>query len=307
MEVFPDFGVGGWWYFTGILEFLLQLLHAVKLTVDVVRVVGYLVDERDNLTFLLEIGLTVGLLSCVVLGAAFLEDVEQLLQVVLVGILFGGEVGLVVAVGQEGFFLLGHFLAPKGKECRFDGLYLFLDLLDGAGCCLLHEVHQLCFALAGKVKFGGWFLVGSGRFLFRSGGFLFGSSRLFFGSSRLFLGSGWLFRSSGLFRCFGRYSCLRCLGFLSEYGFFHFFFISHNFLGLVLGLSAQDLIFLEIVHRFRLFTRFHHNNSVLFKHLSGARGSFQTPNLGIFSHPQSHLVSFFCFLPFFCKKKRTYR
>ena len=126
----------------------MQLLHAVELAVDIVGVVGDLVDENDDLAFLFQVGLTVGLLGSVIFGAAFLEHVEQLLEVIF-SILFGGEVTLFVAIGEEGLFLLCRLFAAQGKERGLDGLHLVLHLLDGAGCDGAHHFHKLALSLAG--------------------------------------------------------------------------------------------------------------------------------------------------------------
>ena len=236
LELLPDLGVGGGGHFAGILEVLLQLLHAVELAVDVVGIVGDLVDEGDDLALLLQIGLAVGLLGGVIFGASFLEHVEQLLEVVLFGILLGSEVALLVAVSEERFPLLGNLLAAQGKEGGLDGLHVILDLLDGAGSGSAHHLHKLAFGLASQLQF--WSGLLGGRLL----GLGFLGDRLF---------------SLGLLG-----NRLLGLGLLGD-RFLNFNFFIHNFLGLVLGLSAQDLILLEIVHRFRLFTRFHHNELFL--------------------------------------------
>ena len=171
------------------------------------------------MALLFEVGFTVGLLGGIILGAALLEHIEQFFQDILFGVLFCCEIALFVTVGEEFLLLLGNLLMAQGKECGLDGLHLVLHLLDGTGCHLAHHVHELALALAGKVEFAALRLL-SGCLL-----------------NRFFLGGG---------------------GCLLGYGFLNFNFFIHNFLSLVLGLSAQVLIFLEIVHRFRLFTRFHH-------------------------------------------------
>ena len=224
------------------------------------------------MALLFEIGLTVGLLGGIIFGAAFLEHVEQLLEVVLIGILFGGEVTLLVAVGKEGLFLLRCLLAAQGEESSLDGLHFVLHLLDGTGCSGTHQVHQFALGLAGQVQF--WCGLFGGRLIVLGllGDGLFGLGLL-----------GDRFFGLGLF----------------SNGFFNFNFFTHNFLGLVLGLSAQDLILLEIVHRFRLFTRFHHNNKFLFRFHLAPDVKLQTPNLGIFSHLQSHFPVFFQIFLFF--------